>query len=328
MSDRAGRRPRLSVVIPSHETRDLTLACLASLRAAGAPGDTPVGAAEVLLVDDGSRDGTAGAVCDRFPGVRVLRNETAAGFTATANRGMAAAEGELLLLLNSDTETGDGAWNAIDAAFRDRPKLGVAGAALRNPDGTPQWSGRSEPTGSWLFALASGIPRAVARIPGLRRLRPVAGWRDQTVDWVTGAAMVVRRPVWEAVGPFDASFHLYCQDLDLCLRARDAGWEVGVIPGFRVLHHGGATVRRQPGAAGHQNPELLWSELVRWAGKRGGRRRARRAARALKMGGWLRLVGRWLAAPFRGHADREKWRRVSASYREAIAAAEREARRA
>ncbi|HSD66307.1 MAG TPA: glycosyltransferase, partial [Vicinamibacteria bacterium] len=87
---------RLSVVVPTHDTRELALRCLGTLGRAMAAG------AEVVLVDDGSRDDTAAAVGDRFPAARVLRREVAAGFTVSANDGLQDARGDVLLLLNSD----------------------------------------------------------------------------------------------------------------------------------------------------------------------------------------------------------------------------------
>ena len=164
----------LSVVVPSRDTRDLTLACLASLAA-------PVGAGaetiEVILVDDASGDDTAAAVAARHPEVRVLRNDTAVGFTASANRGLAAARADLLLLLNSDTEIEAGGLAALLAAFAARPGLGVAGAHLLYPDGRAQWSGGREPGLLWSFALASGLPPLLGRLPGYRRLKPLgASW--------------------------------------------------------------------------------------------------------------------------------------------------------
>src|SRR3954447_1784304 len=90
--------PPLSIVIPTHDTRELTLRCLGSLFASPLPG------MEVILVDDASRDGTAEAVAGRHPEVVVLRTAEPARFTGSANRGLARASGEILLLLNSDTE--------------------------------------------------------------------------------------------------------------------------------------------------------------------------------------------------------------------------------
>jgi len=307
MSGEGARRAAaatLSVVIPTHDTRELVLACLASLVRADPPPD------EILVVDDGSGDGTAAAVAASYPGgerVRVLRHERPLGFTAAANAGAAQARRELLLLLNSDTEVDRGALQALVAAFAADPKLGVAGASLVYPDGRPQWSGGRAPTPLWLFALASGAGEHLAAWRPWRRLRPVSGHRgEREVDWVTGAALMIRRALWESLGGFDPHFTLYAQDLDLCLRARDAGWKVSIVPESRVVHHHGATIgaaiasRRGSADASaaplRQDNAVLQADLVRWASKRGGDAAGRRAARWLRLGGRLGGLMRRLAA--------------------------------
>ena len=279
----------LSVVIPTHDTRDLVLACLAALAAATSP------PAETIVVDDGSSDGTAAAVRASYPAVRVLRHERPLGFSRAANSGAALAGGDLLLLLNSDTEPAADALRAMLDAFRDDARLGVAGAALVYPDGRPQWSGGRAPTARWLFALGSGIAERVGGSRRWRRRRPVSGHGGGDVDWVTGAALAIRRPLWEKLGGFDPRFTLYAQDLDLCLRAGDLGWRVAVVAASRVVHHHGATIARVvPGEAvsglgsamaARQHTPFLWTDLVRWAAKRGGPAAARRASRWLRRGG-------------------------------------------
>lgn len=298
---------RLSVVVPTHETRDLTLRCIATLEAEGTDG------LEIVVVDDGSSDGTAEALAARHPRVRVLRNEPAAGFTRAANRGLAEARGDLLLLLNSDTEVAPGAFAPLFAAFARDPRLGAAGAVLHYPDGSPQWSGGRAPTLAWLFVLASGLAPLLARVPVWRRVKPV-GAPAGRVDWVTGAALALRRRAWEEAGGFDEQFRFYGQDLDLCLRLRDAGWKVELVPGLRVLHHHGATI----GSRSHL--ELLWTDLLRWARKSRGAGFARRAAFALQSGAALRRLGRAVAAPFVPADRREAWRAESAALRRAIKA--------
>ncbi|HEV3075377.1 MAG TPA: glycosyltransferase [Thermoanaerobaculia bacterium] len=337
----------LSVVVPSRNTRQLTLACLAALAAAAAA-RPELAAVEVVLVDDAGDDGTAEAVAAHYPDVRLVRLERQAGFTRAANRGLAAAAGGVLLLLNSDAEVGaDGrGLAALLARFAAEPRLGIAGAALRYPDGTPQWSGGAEPTAAWLFALASGLPGLLARMPFYRRLRPPSGTRAATaasvadVAWVTGAAMAIRRAAWEDAGPLDEAFRFYAQDLDLCLRARQAGWTVAVVPEFEVIHHHGATIAEEGGRRGGAgggggpgggpggdrrgrgavHPELLWTDLLRWAEKRGGAAAARRAARALLAGGRVRLLGRRLAAPLVPAAARDSYHADSAAFGRALAA--------
>jgi GT2 family glycosyltransferase len=298
---------RLSVVVPTHDTRDLTLRCVETLEAEGTD------ALEIVVVDDGSSDGTAEALAAAHPRVRVVRNVPAAGFTRAANRGMAEARGDLLLLLNSDTEVTPGAFAPLFAAFARDPRLGAAGAALHYPDGSPQWSGGRAPTLLWLFVLASGLAPLLARLPSWRRVKPV-GARARRVEWVTGAALAVRRQAWEETGGLDEEFRFYGQDLDLCLRLGKAGWKVELVPGLRVLHHHGATI----GSRSHL--ELLWTDLLRWARKSRGRGFARRAALALRSGAALRRLGRTIASPFVPADRRETWRAESEALRRAMAA--------
>jgi GT2 family glycosyltransferase len=300
-------------VVPTHDTRELTTACLESVIRSGAEG------IEVVLVDDASRDGTAEAVAARWPAVVLLRHAGAAGFTRSANDGLARARGEILLLLNSDTEVDPGGFEALHAAFDRDAKLGVIGAALRYPDGSPQWSGGRAPSLLWLFALTSGLPGLLARLPFYRRLRPLSAGEPVALDWVTGAAMAIRRAAWEAARPLDESFRFYGQDLDLCLRLRRAGWGVEIVPAFRVIHHHGATIGSRQGASRRQHPELLWTDLLRWARKHD-ETWARRAASALVWGARLRLAGRGLATPFVSASARSAWRAETASFRRALAA--------
>lgn len=298
---------RLSVTIPTHDTRSLTLRCIETLESEGTDG------LEIVVVDDGSSDGTAEALAAAHPRVRVIRNVPAAGFTRAANRGLAAARGGVLLLLNSDTEVAPGAFTPLLAAFARDRRLGVAGAVLHYPDGSPQWSGGGAPTLLWLFGLASGLPPLLARLPFWRRVKPL-GAPAGRVDWVTGAALAVRRQAWEESGGFDEEFHFYGQDLDLCLRLRDAGWKVELVPEVRVLHHHGATI------GSRSNLELLWTDLLRWARKSRGSGFARRAAFALRSGAALRRLGRTAAAPFVPADRRGAWRAESEALRRAAAA--------
>jgi GT2 family glycosyltransferase len=309
---------RLSVVIPTCQTRELTLRCLESLAAERAAPEGAVGDFEVVVVDDGSRDGTSAAIRERFPAVRLVVNEEAQGFSRAANRGLAAARGEVLFLLNSDTEVAPGGLEQLAAIFDSDPRLGIAGAQLSYPDGTPQWSGGAAPTLLWLFVLSSGLGPLLGRLRPYRRLRPLAHLSPHTVAWVTGAALALRRAAWEAVGPLDTDFRFYAQDLDLCLRAGRAGWRIELRPEVRVLHHHGASVSRSAGSFRRQNHALLWGDLLRWARKDRGEAWGRRAAAALRWGARLRLMGRALAQPFLSSPRRAAWKEESALLRRAL----------
>lgn len=308
---------RLSVIIPTHETCQLTLRCLAALRLCNPQPH------EVIVVDNGSTDDTAQSVLRKYPGHIVDRLAENEGFSAAANHGIARASGNLLLLLNSDTEVEASALGAIHEAFASDPQLGIAGAALRHPDGAPQWSGGRAPNWLWYFAVASGLPALLGRLRAWRRLRSPSGSGGGTVDWVAGTAMVIRRVVWEQVGPFDLSYRFYCQDIDLCVSAADAGWRIAILPDFKVLHHHGGTISGEGGAVDQFHPELMWTDLHRFAGKRWGSAAARNAFLALRLGGRLRLLGRRLVSPIVPRDDRAQWRAANSAYVDALRALDR-----
>lgn len=272
----------LSFVIPTHDTPDLLLRCLASV-VREAPG------AQVVVVDDGGTDQIGRRVQERQPGTVVLRHEAARGFSAAANAGLAAADGQILVCLNSDTELEPGSVEALRTAFAENSELGIGGARLLYPDGRPQWSGGAEPDLLWLFALTSGLGRfrrflsprkAPLEEPALRRL-----------DWVSGAALAIRRATWTVAGPFSERYRFYAQDLELCRRAHDRGFEIGVVGGFRVLHHHGATIApHSTGADRGQRLDLLWPDLADWYQGRHGPAAGGRARRAMLSGARLRLA--------------------------------------
>ena len=272
----------LSIVVPTRDTRELLRRCLASL--------APLAGAEVLVVDDGSTDGTAAALAPHFPQVRWLRHERPQGFARAANAGLAAASGELLLLLNSDTELLAGDAAALAARFGREPRLGAVGARLRNPDGSPQWSGGREPTLAWFFALGSALPARLAASPLWRRARPVSGAVAGAVEWLPGTALVLARAAWRAAGPLEESYRFYAQDLELCSRLRGAGFTLAVADELVVLHRLGGTVATGAGAFGGQRLDLLWCDLLHWAARVRGPRWAGRARRALERGAALRAA--------------------------------------
>lgn len=288
--------PRLSIVIPTRDTMELTLACLESLREHGVPGT------EVVVVDDAGTDGTDEAVRHRFPSVRVIRNAEPAGFTASANRGLTATRGRMVLLLNSDTEVLPETLPALLETFENEPRLGVAGALLSYLDGAEQWSGGAEPGRLWLFLQASGLGRFVGKLwfrrrPSRRVAPDESAKALRPVDWVTGAALTVRREVLEEVGRLDERFSFYAQDLDFCQRVGDAGWLVAVVPACPIVHHHGSSIARGGRTVGAQQLDMLWSDLLLWAEKRHGVAGRRAARIALTCGASLRFCSRLLASP-------------------------------
>lgn len=278
----------LSVVIPTFNTAQMTMRCCRAVLAS-LPLDS-----EVIVADDGSTDGTAELLAREAPSVHVVRLETNRGFAPTANRGVAASRGNIILLLNSDAIVDEGALTAFLDAFAADPKLGVAGARLLNPDRTPQWSGGATPTLMWMIGVVSGAGH-LARLVHRRSANA-----QRKVDWVSGAAMAFRREVWESGGPLDERFRFYCQDIEICLRARDAGWRVAVIEEARVVHAIGGTVTAN--SALRHDPARLWPDLLTWGGRRYGRVWMFFARIALTLTAILRIAARAIrrrdTAPF------------------------------
>lgn len=248
----------LSIVIPTFNTAQMTLATCRAALAAAPP------ATEVIVVDDASTDETRALLARELPAVRVLAMRTNVRFAGAANAGVAEAHGALVLLLNSDAVVTPDALTALMAEFARDARLGVAGARLLNADGSPQWSGGALPTLAWMAVLAGGFAPLLPR----RRLSPGGA----NVAWVSGAAMAFRREVWESAGPLRESYRFYAQDLDFCVRARAAGWDVRLVENARVMHAGGVSLRqwRDVSELPH-DPALLWPDLLTWGRAHHGR---------------------------------------------------------
>jgi GT2 family glycosyltransferase len=231
--------PLLSVVIVSYNTRDELVRCLESLRRVTAP-------LETIVVDNASGDGSAAAVREGFPEVRVLENPENAGFARATNRGLREATGELVLLLNSDAEVRPGAVEALADVLRARPDVAIVGPRTVGSGGEPQISFGPDltPWSEWGQArLVRGVREG--RPDALRRAAAQAEG-EREVDWVSGSCLLARRAVLRDVGFFDEAFFLYEEDADLCLRVRRAGHKVLYSPRGEVLHHLGRSMAKAP----------------------------------------------------------------------------------
>jgi len=303
----------MSVVIPTHNTSALTVKAVESVLTQALPGT------EIIVVDDGSSDGTSEHLSRRFPTVKIIQNLTPLGFSASANRGLAQTRAEILFLLNSDTIATTESLAKMTQAFDADPDLGIAGATLRFPDGTPQWSGGAFPSLPWLFVLTSGMAVLAATLPFYRRFKKPGTEASTPVQWVTGAAMAIRRQCWDEVGPMDEGYRFYGQDMDLCRKASDSGWRIALIPNCIINHLHGATISKSGGTTDSANPEYLWSDILRFIDRNDGPRAARRARRVMRIGAWVRLAGMATLQPLRSHSSRDSARNRRACYRRASA---------
>lgn len=231
----------IAVAVVNYNTRDDLRHCLGSVRA-----ESPSELAELLVVDNGSTDGSPEMVAGEFPGVRLYVDRRNPGYGTAVNRAVAETSAPFVLLLNSDTHLQPGALAALRAHLEEHPRAGLVGPRLLNPDGSLQPSCYSYP-GPLSTLLAEGQAKYFIRlVPGLRRhyLRTWAHDRVRRVPWVLGAAIAIRRSSFEDVGGFAEEYFMYFEEVDFCYRLNQAGREVHFTPAAEVVHTGGASTDR------------------------------------------------------------------------------------
>jgi len=244
--DGPGVTPHVSVILVSFNTRELTLATIDSLYASIVD---PGFGIEVIVVDNASHDGSADAVAERFPEVGLIRSRENLGFGRGNNLGARNAKGRALLLLNTDTIVRRGAVEALYEALYREPRCGVVGAYLENPDGSYQNSVLLLPTVWRTFCTFFWLEQFAGRIPafgGMFDRRP-PGDTERTVEAVYGAALMIRRDLFEALGGFDPAYFMYFEESDLCRRVGERGYLVRSVPSARIVHLEGQSSRERPG---------------------------------------------------------------------------------
>jgi len=231
--------PRLSAVIVNYNARDHLLECIRSLRDDGVE--------DIVLVDNASRDGSLQAVAAADGGVVCLPTGGNLGFGAAANRGLAAARGQYLAVLNPDVVVEPGTTKALaDALDRDRG-LGAVGPRVDNPDGSLYPSARAFPTlGDAVGHAFLGFVAPDNRFSRRYRLLDWDHGSARDVDWVSGTFVLLRREALAETGRFDEGYFMYVEDVDLCWRLWQAGWRVGYEPAGRVIHTVGASSELAP----------------------------------------------------------------------------------
>lgn len=224
----------IAVIVVNWNAREDLRVCLNSLFA----DPKPELAYEVWVADNASSDGSAAMVAAEFPQVHLRANTANLGFSKANNQVIAGTTSRYVFLLNSDAAIHPGALDALVAYADSHPGAGVIGPKVLNPDGSIQFSCRRFPS------LGAGFFRNTY----LGRLFPnnkfaadylMAGFdhaADKSVDWVSGCAMLIRRDLIDAIGALDERFYMYCEDVDLCQRAWDAGREVVYVPEAVVTH--------------------------------------------------------------------------------------------
>ena len=235
----------VSVVIVNHDAGRLLADCLEAALAQ---------ARQVILVDNASRVGPFEAVVSRFatnPRLKVVRSRVNTGFAVGCNRGAELATEPLLLFLNPDCILGPGTLATLERAMHADARVGMAGGLLTDAAGNEQGGARrSVPTPWRAFVRGFGLGRLAWLAPRLLsdfclHREPLPS-KPVEVEAVSGALTMVSREAFADVGPWDEGFFLHCEDLDLCLRFRAAGWRILFVPDAPAVHHRGMCGRSRP----------------------------------------------------------------------------------
>ena len=202
---------------------------------------------ELVVVDNASTDDSLDGLRRAQPGVRVVHSGGNLGYARAANLGIAATAAPVVAVLNPDTVLGPGTGAALTARFAAERDLGAAGPRLCNPDGTVYPSARRVP--GLVDAVGHGLLFFVWRDnPFTARYRETGADPDRPrpVDWVSGAAVWLRREALDDIGGWDERYFMYVEDVDLCWRLRRAGWRVAYEPAGTVTHLLGVSTAGRP----------------------------------------------------------------------------------
>jgi N-acetylglucosaminyl-diphospho-decaprenol L-rhamnosyltransferase len=234
----------LSIVVLNYNTREHLRVCLRSLADEGSAIER-----EVIVVDNASSDGSADMVAAEFPWVRLIRAPRNGGFAYGNNLALRDFRGRAVMLLNPDAAMTPGGLGALLDKLYARSRIGIVGPKLLRPDGTMHLaSRRSFPTPPVAFYRFSGLGKLFPRSRRFGRYNMTFVDPDVPleVDAVCGACILLRREVVEQIGLLDERFFMYAEDLDWCLRAKEAGWSVRYEPSIVVEHQHGAASRKRP----------------------------------------------------------------------------------
>jgi GT2 family glycosyltransferase len=242
--------PRVSALIVSYNTRALLLESIASV--VNEPG------VETIVLDNASHDGSAQAVAERFPTVRLIRSESNLGFAGGMNRAAACARGRSLLLLNSDAWLRPGTLDMLVEHLDRFPRTGLVSPSLRYANGSAQAAAFHFPGLAQLILDLFPIPRLMDSALNGRWVSNAH--QPVQIEHPLGACMLIDRVAWEDVGTLDEGYFMYLEEIDWCRRARRRGWQIWHQPAAVAIHHAGQSTRQQPDAMFVQ----LWRSRLRY----------------------------------------------------------------
>ncbi len=229
---------KLSIIIVNYNTKDFLKQCLKSLYEVKHSFSF-----ETIVVDNTSHDGSIAMTRENFSQVCIVENSENVGFARANNIGISSAEGEYVLLLNSDTRVVGNALEKMVLYLDNHPEVAIVTGRLVYPDFTDQGVARMFPTPmNGLFGRMSLLTRLFPHNRFSRRYltsRSFTSNEPFEVDWVSGACLMVRKDILDDVGFLDEGFFMYWEDADLCYRIKQLGWKVYCVPEAMVIHYEG-----------------------------------------------------------------------------------------
>jgi len=233
----------LSIIIISFNTRDLLRNCIKSIYET-----TDNVRYEIIIVDNGSDDGSIDMLAIEFPEVNLIENKINLGFAKANNQAIKIAQGRSILLLNSDTIVKKGTIESLAEFMKERKSVAAVGPKVLNVDGTLQSTGNSFPSiGDVLISLLR-IPHFF--LPELRKRLFPELFRNaddiSRVGWIQGCCIMFNKHIIDKIGPLDEDFFFFCEEIEWCYRARKSGYHIYYNPYSEIVHYGGASNIDQP----------------------------------------------------------------------------------
>lgn len=229
----------LTVIMVSYNTRELTLIALETLFEYA--GNVSF---DVVLWDNASHDGSADAVAERFPEVRLIRSSENVGFAAANNAVAKMVKTPWLLLLNPDTETQNGAIANLLEFAKANPKAGIVGGRTVFPDGSLNIASCWNRMTAWsLLCKATGLAQVFSGSEVFNG-EAIGDWKRDSVrhvDIVVGCLLLISRELWEELDGFQEKYFMFGEETDLCLRAAKLGYRPMITPDAQIVHHVGAS---------------------------------------------------------------------------------------
>jgi len=227
--------PQMSIVLVCWNNKAYLEPCLQSLYDGGLSSSF-----EVVVVDNGSTDGSQEMLQEKFPQVQIIQNESNVGLSRASNQGILSTHGKYVLLLNNDTLVNGSALNAFAKLLDNTPNAGAVGGKLLNEDGSFQAGYANFSTLLEEFLMATGLgDKFLDGFPSHKNSE-----NERIVGWLSSACLLLRRKALDQIGLLDENYFIYGDEADLQYRLNKDGWKVYYLPSATTIHFGGRSMNR------------------------------------------------------------------------------------